>query len=76
MDPLTVLDVGVDECRVLMTPDIDFVYKQEYAAEYCDGISVPESSNQSVKIASVLYRVGYLVSAAERVHGRLWIVQA
>jgi predicted nuclease of predicted toxin-antitoxin system len=69
-----VLKACVTEERILITLDLDFSDIRTYPPGSYPGIWVLRPPKQTFKAIEALVRAGVRLSAVERVHGQLWII--
>ena len=70
----TVLQACVAEDRILITLDLDFSDIRAYPPGSYPGIWVLRPSKQTFKAIESVVLAGVRLSAVERVHGQLWVI--
>jgi len=70
----TVLHACVAEGRILITLDLDFSDIRAYPPGSYPGIWVLRPTKQTINTIDALVRAGVRLSAVERVHGQLWVI--
>ncbi len=71
-----VLQACIVEDRILITLDLDFSDIRAYRPGSYPGIWVLRPPKQTFKSIDSLVRAGLQLSAVERVHGQLWVIDA
>jgi predicted nuclease of predicted toxin-antitoxin system len=69
-----VLEACVAEARILITLDLDFSDIRAYPPGSYPGVWVLRPQKQTFKAVDALVRAGVRLSAVERVHGQLWVI--
>ena len=70
----TVLQACISENRILMTLDLDFSDIRTYPPGSYSGIWLLRPQKQTFRAIEALVQAGVRLSAVERVHGQLWII--